>query len=200
MICPEKWNPKYSTKCWPIWLIFSLVLMTWVHRFKEKNINIFRSWENLNAFKENLHLWCRWVKRGNLSNFPSLEEMADDEVFPIPGVKKLCIIWKYYQSYLRYILKEEENWNLRSKKGTTFWKLWFDRLNHLTSLPFEENNQKWEWDFSVREGMLGKVYHLFFLKILGIKPRILKEVIKAGDGFIIENKRSLYYNSLCVFF
>ena len=36
-----------------------------------KNINIFNCCEKLNAFEEKLHLWCRRVKRGNLSNFPN---------------------------------------------------------------------------------------------------------------------------------
>ena len=42
----------------------------------------------LNAFKEKLHLWCRQVKRGNLSNFPSLEEVTDEHKSLIPGVRK----------------------------------------------------------------------------------------------------------------
>ena len=48
-----------------------------------KNINI--CCERLNAFKEKLHLWCR-IKRGNLSNFPSLEEMVGDDESLIPSV------------------------------------------------------------------------------------------------------------------
>ena len=72
-----------------------------------KCINILKCGEKLNAFKEKLHIWCRRVKRGNLSNFPSLVEMVDDDMC----VKKLWIIWKYYQSHLMDILKEE-NWKL----------------------------------------------------------------------------------------
>ena len=51
-----------------------------------KNINMLKYCEKLNAFKEKLHLWCRRVKRGNLSNFPSLEEMTDDDESLIPSV------------------------------------------------------------------------------------------------------------------
>lgn len=35
-------------------------------------------YEKLNAFKDKLYLWCQRVKKGNLSNFPSLEETVDD--------------------------------------------------------------------------------------------------------------------------
>ncbi|CAM1323965.1 ZBED8 (predicted) [Pycnogonum litorale] len=51
-----------------------------------KNINILKCCEKLNAFKEKLPLWCRRVKRGNLSNFPTLEEMVDDNESVIPSV------------------------------------------------------------------------------------------------------------------
>ena len=44
-----------------------------------KCINILKCREKLNAFKEKLHIWCRRVKRGNLSNFSSLVEMVDDD-------------------------------------------------------------------------------------------------------------------------
>ena len=44
-----------------------------------KNINILKCCEKLNVFKEKLNLWCRRIKRGNLSNFPSLEEMTDED-------------------------------------------------------------------------------------------------------------------------
>lgn len=51
-----------------------------------KNVNILKCCEKLKAFKEKLHLWCRRVKRGNLSNFPSLEEMVDEDESLIPSV------------------------------------------------------------------------------------------------------------------
>ena len=51
-----------------------------------KNIKHIKICEKLNAFKEKLHLWCRRDKRGNLSNFPSLEEMVDDDESLIPSV------------------------------------------------------------------------------------------------------------------
>ena len=51
-----------------------------------KCINILKCREKLNAFKEKLHIWCRRVKRGNLSNFPSLIEIVDDDESLIPSV------------------------------------------------------------------------------------------------------------------
>ena len=51
-----------------------------------KSINILKYREKLNAFKEKLHICCRQVKRSNLSNFPSLVEMVDDDESLIPSV------------------------------------------------------------------------------------------------------------------
>ena len=51
-----------------------------------KSITILKCREKLNAFKEKLHIWCRRVKRGNLSNFPSLVEMVDDDESLISSV------------------------------------------------------------------------------------------------------------------
>ena len=51
-----------------------------------KNINILKCREKLNAFKEKLYLWWRRVKRSNLSNFSSLEEIVDDDESLIPYV------------------------------------------------------------------------------------------------------------------
>ena len=51
-----------------------------------KNINKLKCCEVLNNFKEKLHLWCRRVKRGNLTNFPSLEKVTDEEEFLITSV------------------------------------------------------------------------------------------------------------------
>ena len=56
-----------------------------------KNINIIKCCEVLNAFKEKLHLWCWRVKRGNVANFPSLEELTDENEFLIPSVREEII-------------------------------------------------------------------------------------------------------------
>ena len=61
--------------------------MTRVFLYKEK-VQTLECHETVNAFKEKLHLWCRRVKRGNLSNFPSLEEMVDDDESLIPSVRE----------------------------------------------------------------------------------------------------------------
>ena len=53
---------------------------------QRKSINILKCCKKLNAFKEKLHIWCRRVKRGNLSNFFSLVEMVDDNESLIPNV------------------------------------------------------------------------------------------------------------------
>ena len=55
-------------------MTFSLVL---IYNFKA-NINISNCYEKLNAFKFKLSLWCRRMKRGKYSNFPSPEETFDD--------------------------------------------------------------------------------------------------------------------------
>ncbi|XP_037800341.1 protein ZBED8-like [Penaeus monodon] len=47
--------------------------------FQGKNKNMLNCYEKLNAFKDKLYLWCRRVKKGNLSNFPSLERGDDSE-------------------------------------------------------------------------------------------------------------------------
>ena len=76
-----------------------------------KSINILKCREKLNAFKEKLHIWCRRVKRGNLSNFSSLVEMVvnDESLIPSVCAKKLWIIWKYYPTHFMDILKEEKS-------------------------------------------------------------------------------------------
>lgn len=43
-----------------------------------KNVNILTRCEKINGFQEKLQLWCRRVRRENLSNFPSLEEIFDN--------------------------------------------------------------------------------------------------------------------------
>jgi len=43
-----------------------------------QNISMLNCYDKLNAFKNKLSLWCRRVKRGNYSNFLSLEEIFDD--------------------------------------------------------------------------------------------------------------------------
>lgn len=51
-----------------------------------ENVNILTCCEKINSFKEKLQLWCRRVRRGNLSNFSSLEEMVDKNECLIPSV------------------------------------------------------------------------------------------------------------------
>uniref|UniRef100_UPI00358E7D1C protein FAM200C-like n=1 Tax=Myxine glutinosa TaxID=7769 RepID=UPI00358E7D1C len=53
-----------------------------------KGINILKTCEKLNAFKEKLRLWRQIMERGNLSNFPSLEEMVDDAGSITPTVRE----------------------------------------------------------------------------------------------------------------
>uniref|UniRef100_UPI00358EA82C protein FAM200C-like n=1 Tax=Myxine glutinosa TaxID=7769 RepID=UPI00358EA82C len=53
-----------------------------------KGINILKACEKLNAFKEKLRLWRQRMERGNLSNFPSLEEMVDDAGSITPTVRE----------------------------------------------------------------------------------------------------------------
>ena len=51
-----------------------------------KSINILKCREKLNAFKEKLHIWCRRVKKGNLLNFSSFEEIVHNYESLIPRV------------------------------------------------------------------------------------------------------------------
>ena len=55
-----------------------------------KSINILKCREKLN-FKEKLHIWCRRVKRGNLSNFSSLVEMVNKDESLIPSVCEIIL-------------------------------------------------------------------------------------------------------------
>ena len=69
-----------------------------------KNINILKFCEVLNAFKEKLHLWCWRVKRGNVVNVPSLEEVTDEDEFLVPSVREeimnyLQILSKLFDGY-----------------------------------------------------------------------------------------------------
>ena len=47
-----------------------------------RSMNMLNCYEKLNAFKEKLRVWSIRVKRGNLSNFPSLEETVVDKESP----------------------------------------------------------------------------------------------------------------------
>ena len=51
-----------------------------------KNISNSKCREKLNAFNEKLHLCCQKVRRGNVSHFPSLEEIVDDDESLIPSM------------------------------------------------------------------------------------------------------------------
>ena len=81
-----------------------------------KNINILKCYEVLNAFKEKLHLWCRRVKRGNLANFRSLEEVTDEDESLIPSVREeimnhLEILSKSFDGYFGVgELETSEEW------------------------------------------------------------------------------------------
>ena len=80
-----------------------------------KNISILKCREKLNAFKEKLHLWCRRVKRGNLLNFASLEEMIDDYECLIPSVCEeivdhLEILSKSFDGCFEEELQTIEEW------------------------------------------------------------------------------------------
>ena len=44
-----------------------------------RNVNVLKCREIINALKKKLNLWCRRVERGNLSNFPLLEEKTDGD-------------------------------------------------------------------------------------------------------------------------
>ena len=69
-----------------------------------KNTNILKYCAVLNAFKEKLLIWCRRIKRGSLSNFPSLEEVTDKDESLIPNVRveiinNLEILSKSFDGY-----------------------------------------------------------------------------------------------------
>ena len=53
-----------------------------------KYTNILKCCEVPNAFKEMLHPWCRRVKRGNLSNYSTLEEVNDKDESLISSVRE----------------------------------------------------------------------------------------------------------------
>ena len=81
-----------------------------------KQINILKCCEKLNAFKEKLFLWRRRVERGNLSNFPSLEKMVDDNgsIFPTVPEEIVAHLEMLSESFDGYFaagdLKISEEW------------------------------------------------------------------------------------------
>ena len=52
------------------------------------NVNILKCREIINALKKKLNLWCRRVEGGNLSNFPLLEEVTDEDDCLVPSVRE----------------------------------------------------------------------------------------------------------------
>ena len=85
-----------------------------------KSTNILKCREKLNAFKEKLHIWCRRVKRGNLTNFSSLVEMIDEDGSLIPSVCEeivdhLEILSKSFHKYCEgRELETSEKWIINS--------------------------------------------------------------------------------------
>ena len=76
------------------------------HSLKGRGISILDACEKLSAFKEKLLLWIRCVKKGNLVNFPSLEETLtkDASLHPhflskiVEHLQLLCISFDGYFS------------------------------------------------------------------------------------------------------
>ena len=73
---------------------------------QERNVNILKCREIINALKKKLNLWCRRVERGNLSNFPLLEEVTDEDECFVPSVREeimnhLEILSKSFDGYFK---------------------------------------------------------------------------------------------------
>ena len=80
------------------------------------NVNILKCREIINAFKKKLNLWCRRVEGGNLSNFPLLEEVTDEDECLVPSVREeimnhLEILSKSFDGYFKIgELEISEEW------------------------------------------------------------------------------------------
>ena len=74
-----------------------------------KGFNILLCCKKLKAFKEEVAMWCRPVKRGNLSNFPSLEEMIDANELIISIVREEIVahLQTLSRGFVRYFIPEE---------------------------------------------------------------------------------------------